>query len=109
MNLGGTGGTREFDGPHYCIVLSTSTFHRATGMCLVLPTTSKEHPEYGALAVKLPPLEGLHKDGWALIHQARSIDFRERGATRKSGFRSNDPAHRAFIEDLIDRLFGITE
>lgn len=110
VNLGGTGGTREMDGPHYALVISKLEFNRNTGLCIVLPSTSKSHPELGALAVELPPLEGLSKTGWVHLHHVRSIDYRERGAARAATLNADtSAAHRAFMDDLIDRLFSVVD
>jgi len=108
VNLGGTAG-REFDGPHFALVISHGEFQRKTGLCVVLPTTSKNHPELAALAVKLPPLAGLNPDGWVLIHRVRTVDFRERGAERAAQLQPDDPRHQQYLGDLIDRLFGIVD
>jgi mRNA-degrading endonuclease toxin of MazEF toxin-antitoxin module len=64
------------DGPHYLLVISDVAFQKQTGLCIILPTTSKPHPELGDLAVKLPALEGLRREGWVHLHHVRSIDFR---------------------------------
>lgn len=106
INLGNTGGTREMDGPHYSLVISHVEFNRRTGLCLVLPTTSKDHPELGELAVKLPSLPGLKKEGWVHVHHVRSIDFRERSAALQAKLTLSTPEHRVFLDDLIDRLFS---
>lgn len=109
VNLGGTGGSREFDGPHYALVLSQIGFNRRLGLCIVLPTTSRDHPELGPLAVKLPMLNGLKKEGWVHIHHVRSIDFRDRSAVLQARLNDKDSAHRDFMNDLVDRLFSIVE
>jgi mRNA-degrading endonuclease toxin of MazEF toxin-antitoxin module len=109
LNLGNTGGSREFDGPHYALVISQVEFQRRTGMCIVLPTTSREHPELGPLAVKLPVLEGLKKDGWVHLHHVRSVDYRDRSAVLQAQLNLNNTAHREFLDDLIDRLFSVVE
>ena len=110
VNLGGTGGSREMDGPHYALVISKVEFNRKTGLCIVLPTTSKSHPELGELAVKLPPLGGLNRDGWVHLHHVRSIDYRERSAHAAATLDVHrDPDHRQFMDDLVDRLFSIVD
>lgn len=110
INLGGTGGTREMDGPHFALVISKAEFNRRTGLCVVLPTTSRNHPELGALAVKLPPLPGLSREGWVHVHHVRSIDYRERSAEMAAILDlDDDGAHRPFMDDLIDRLFSIVD
>jgi mRNA interferase MazF len=109
LNLGNTGGSREFDGPHYALVISKAEFNKQTGLCVVLPTTSKNHPELGALAVKLPELKGLLKDGWVLLHQVRSVDFRERSTLFAAQLDAGNIEHQRFIDDIVDRLFSIVD
>lgn len=110
VNLGGTGGTREMDGPHYALVISRGEFNRKTGLCVVLPATSKDHPELGPLAVKLPPLRGLQREGWVHIHHVRSIDYRERSASAAATLDlDGDSGHRHFMDDLVDRLFAVLD
>jgi mRNA-degrading endonuclease toxin of MazEF toxin-antitoxin module len=76
---------REFTGTHYGLVISTATFSRATGMCIVLPMTSKYHPDERILntqlMLQLPPIEGLTQTGWIYTYQIKTIDYRERGAS----------------------------
>lgn len=110
IDLAGTGGSREMDGPHYALVISKAEFNRKTGLCIVLPATSKPHPELGALAVELPPLTGLGRPGWVHIHHVRSIDYRERSATRAAALDlDGDPRHARMMDDLVDRLFSIVD
>ena len=108
LNLGGTAG-REFDGPHFALVISNIEFQRRTGLCIILPTTSKERSELGELTSKLPTIENLKRDGWVLLHHVRSIDFRERAASFAGRLTLGDKDHREFIDDLVDRLFSIVE
>jgi mRNA interferase MazF len=108
FNLGSTAGN-EFDGPHYSLVISKFEFQRATGLCIIVPTTSKHHPELGKLILKLPRLPGLNKDGWVLLHHVRSIDFRERSVQRAASLDANDADHGRFMNQIIDRLFGIVD
>jgi mRNA-degrading endonuclease toxin of MazEF toxin-antitoxin module len=110
VNLGGTGGTREMDGPHFALVVSSPEFNRRTGLCVVLPTTSKPHPELGALAVRLPELRGMKREGWVHIHHVRSIDYRERAAAAAAALDVDTNAeHLQFMNDVVDRLFSIIE
>ena len=104
INIGATAG-REFDGPHYALVISKTEFQSKTGLCVVVPTTSRHHPELGVLAAKLPQVKGLHREGWALIHHVRSLDFRERSATFAAQLDLKREDHRHFINDVVDRLF----
>jgi mRNA-degrading endonuclease toxin of MazEF toxin-antitoxin module len=108
LNLSGTAG-RVFDGPHFSLVISKIEFQRATGLCIILPTTSKHHPELGALIEKLPRLPGLNKDGWVLIHHVRAIDFRERSIEFATKLELDNPNQEQFLNDIIDRLFGIVD
>jgi mRNA-degrading endonuclease toxin of MazEF toxin-antitoxin module len=110
VNLGGTGGTREMDGPHFALVISSPEFNRRTGLCVVLPATSKPHPELGSLAVPLPELRGLKRAGWVHLHHVRSIDYRERGASAAATLDIEaNVEHSRFMNDVIDRLFSIVE
>lgn len=110
VNLGGTGGTREMDGPHFALVMSRAEFNRKTGLCVLLPATSKDHPELGSLAVELPPLRGLQREGWVHVHHVRSIDFRERSASQAASLDLQGNAlHRQFMDDLVDRLFAVMD
>jgi len=59
--------------------------------------------------VKLPSVQGLHKEGWVLIHHVRSIDFRERSATFAAQLDLQRADHRYFIDDLVDRLFSVLD
>jgi mRNA-degrading endonuclease toxin of MazEF toxin-antitoxin module len=108
VNLGSTAG-REFDGPHYALVVSKAEFNRATSLCIVLPTTSKQHPELEPLAIRLPDVPELKKEGWVLIHHVRSIDYRERSAVFAAKLRLDDSNQAQFMNEVIDRLFGIVD
>jgi mRNA interferase ChpB len=92
---------REFTGPHYGLVISTLAFSRGTGLCIVLPATSKYHADARLLnmplMVKIPELPVFGKDGWLYIHQIKTIDYRERGATLVA--RVDDD----FLIDVMDR------
>lgn len=76
---------REFTGPHYALVISTVAFSRATGLCIVLPATTKHHADLRLhetpLMMQLPELPELKQTGWVYTNQIRTIDFRERGAS----------------------------
>jgi mRNA interferase ChpB len=92
---------REFTGPHYGLVISTIHFSRGTGLCIVLPATTKFHADQRMLQtplmIELPPLEGLNARGWVYSHQIKTIDYRERGAT----FITKVPDD--FLIDVMDR------
>ncbi len=92
---------REFTGPHYAVVISTARFARATGFCIVLPTTTKYHHDQRLLTtqlmVKLPPIPELPNAGWVYTYQIKTIDYRERGASRVA--RVDDD----FLIDVMDR------
>jgi mRNA-degrading endonuclease toxin of MazEF toxin-antitoxin module len=110
VNLGGTGGTGEMDGPHFALVISSPEFNGRTGLCIVVPATSKPYAELGALAIKLPELRGMNREGWVHIHHVRSIDYRERAASAAASLDlSANPQHVSFMNDVIDRLFSIVE
>jgi mRNA interferase ChpB len=93
---------REFTGPHYGLVLSTSRFSRATGLCIVLPTTTKFHPEQRLhethLMARLPPMAELKTEGWVYTHQIKTIDYRERGASFVGKVEDD------FLIDVMDRV-----
>ncbi len=75
----------EFTGPHYGLVLSSVTFSKVTGLCIVVPATTKYHPEERILKtqlmVQLPPIPELKETGWVYTHQIKTIDYRERAAS----------------------------
>jgi mRNA-degrading endonuclease toxin of MazEF toxin-antitoxin module len=95
----------EFADPHYGLVLSTQRFSRATGLCIVLPLTTKFHPEQKLretpLMVQLPALPGLHEQGWVYLHQIRTIDYRFRGASYKTRIPDDN---LDFLIDVMDRV-----
>lgn len=70
-------------GPHYALVISTIRFAKATGFCIVVPATTKDHAEQRLsgqqLMVKLPPIPKLSREGWLYPHQVKSLDYRDRG------------------------------
>jgi mRNA-degrading endonuclease toxin of MazEF toxin-antitoxin module len=93
---------REFTGPHYGLVLSTSRFSRATGLCIVLPTATKFHPEQRLhetnLMAQLPPIAELKAVGSVYMHQIKTVDYRERGASFVARVDED------FLIDLMDRV-----
>lgn len=103
VNFSPSSGT-EFTGPHYGLVISSLKFSRATGLCIVLPTTTKFHRDKRLLGVELmvqlPKLAGLG-EGWVYTHQIKTIDYRERGAAYKArvGEENLD-----FLIDVMERV-----
>jgi mRNA interferase ChpB len=92
----------EFTGPHYGLVLSTQSFSKATGLCIVLPLTTKYHPDKRLhntqLMVQLPSIPGLRETGWVYTHQITTINYRERGAARISQVDDD------FLIDMMERV-----
>lgn len=76
---------KEFTGPHYGLVISSVVFSKTTGLCIVLPLTTKYHHEQklhdSHLMIQMPHIVGLNQPGWVYTHQIKTIDYRERGAT----------------------------
>ena len=95
----------EFADPHFGLVLSSKAFSKATGMCIVLPLTTKYHHDKRMLGtqlmVQMPKVEGLDQQGWVYTHQIRAIDYRERGAT----YRTKVPDENLdFLIDVMERV-----
>jgi mRNA interferase ChpB len=92
---------REFTGPHYGLVISTLAFSRSTGLCIVLPATTKYHPDLrlheSNLMVQLPQLPELQSPGWLYTHQIKTVDYRERGASFVAKVDDD------FLIDVMDR------
>jgi mRNA-degrading endonuclease toxin of MazEF toxin-antitoxin module len=95
---------QEFGLAHYGVVISTVNFSKATGLCIVLPATTKYHPEKKLLGthlmVKMPKLNGLTGEGWVYTHQIKTIDYRERGATYTTAI---DEDNLDFLIDIMER------
>jgi mRNA-degrading endonuclease toxin of MazEF toxin-antitoxin module len=95
----------EFALPHYGLVISTQTFSKQTGLCIVLPMTTKYHHDKRLLAtplmVKVPKLPGLEQEGWVYTHQIKTIDYRERGAAYKTKIPDDE---LDFLIDVMDRV-----
>jgi mRNA-degrading endonuclease toxin of MazEF toxin-antitoxin module len=93
----------EFTGPHFGLVISSRAFSRATGLCIVLPLTTKYHHDQRLhdtqLMVQLPEGTGLRQPGWVYTHQIKTIDYRERGATLAG----------KVAEDSLDFLIDVME
>lgn len=100
----------EFTLPHYGVVLSSGRFSRATGLCIVLPMTTKHHPDQRLLntplMVKMPPLPGLSREDWVYTHQIKTIDYRERGASRVATLADD---HLDFLIDLMERVRALID
>lgn len=100
----------ELTGPHFGLVLSTIRFSRATGLCIVLPLTTKYHAEQKLrdthLMLKMPKLANLDQEGWVYIHQIKTIDYRERGASYKSEI---DEENLGFLIDVMERVRALID
>ena len=90
-------------GPHYALVISTSRFSKATGFVILIPATTKHHPEQRMagqqLMVKLPPVPALAKEGWLYPHQVKSLDYRDRGVSFVAQLEDDD-----FLIDVMERV-----
>lgn len=95
----------EFALPHYALVISTQMFSKQTGLCIVLPMTTKYHHDKRLLGthlmVKMPKLPGLEEEGWVYTHQIKTIDYRERGAAYKTKIPDEE---FDFLIDVMDRV-----
>ena len=101
LNLAPSAG-HELTGPHFALVLSTSRFARATGFAIVVPGTTKYHPDQRfqdqPLMVKLPDRAGF-KDGWLYPQQVKSIDYRNRDTSLARKLDDDD-----FLIDIMERV-----
>jgi mRNA-degrading endonuclease toxin of MazEF toxin-antitoxin module len=102
LNLAPSAG-HELTGPHFALVLSTRLFSKATGFTIVVPGTTKHHPDQKLagqqLMVKLPPLEQLTQEGWLYPHQVKSLDYRDRNVSFIAKLEDDD-----FLIDVMDRV-----
>lgn len=100
----------EFTGPHYGLVISTIAFSKATGLCIVLPLTTKYHPDKKLLdthlMVKMPSVPELNREGWVYIHQVKALDYRERGAEYAGKVGEED---LDFLIDIMDRVRALID
>jgi mRNA-degrading endonuclease toxin of MazEF toxin-antitoxin module len=107
LNLSPSAG-HELTGPHFALVISTMRFAKATGFCILVPGTSKYHPEQRLagqqLMVKLPEIPNLERDGWLYPHQIKSLDYRERNLTFVSKLDNDD-----FLIDVMDRVRALID
>lgn len=106
MNFSPSSG-REMAGPHYALVLSTIAFSKKTGLCVVLPATTRYHADqrlHGTqLMLEMPLIPGLSERGWVYIHQIRTIDYRLRGASLVGQIPEQ------FLLDVLDRTLAIID
>ena len=104
VNFAPSSGT-EFTGPHYGLVISSVAFGKATGLCIVLPLTTKHHPDKRLqsthLMVEMPNVAGLKERGWVCTHQIKTIDYRERGAAFVGKIADED---LNFLIDVMERV-----
>ena len=102
LNLSPSAG-HELTGPHFSLVISTSRFCKATGFVIVVPGTTKFHPEQRLagqqLMVKLPTVQKLNEEGWLYPHQVKSLDYRDRGVSFVAKLDDDD-----FLIDIMDRV-----
>jgi mRNA-degrading endonuclease toxin of MazEF toxin-antitoxin module len=100
----------EFTGPHYGLVISSLAFSKNTGLSIVLPLTTKYHPEKKLdntqLMVQMPPVAGLNEQGWVYICHIKTIDYRERGAAFKT--RVSDD-NLDFLIDVMERVRALID
>jgi mRNA interferase MazF len=94
----------ELSGPHFALVLTTERFAKATGFCIILPATSKYHPDQKLvntqLMAPLPEMDDLpEKRGWVYTHQVKAVDFRERSAKLVTQIDDLD-----FLIEMMDRV-----
>jgi mRNA-degrading endonuclease toxin of MazEF toxin-antitoxin module len=102
LNLSPSAG-HELTGPHFALVLSTQRFSKATGFAIVVPGTTKYHPEQRLvgqqLMVRLPPVAKLSEDGWLYPHQVKSLDYRDRGVSFVAKLENDD-----FLIGVMERV-----
>jgi mRNA-degrading endonuclease toxin of MazEF toxin-antitoxin module len=102
LNLAPSAGS-ELTGPHFALVISSERFSKATGFTILVPGTTKHHPEERLagqqLMVKLPALPQLSKEGWLYPHQVKSLDYRERSVSFVAKIGDDD-----FLIDVMERV-----
>jgi mRNA-degrading endonuclease toxin of MazEF toxin-antitoxin module len=102
LNLSPSAG-HELAGPHFALVVSTARFSRSTGFAIVVPGTTKFHPEQKfagqQLMVKLPPVANLQREGWLYPHQVKSLDYRDRSMTFVANLGDDD-----YLIDIMERI-----
>jgi mRNA interferase MazF len=92
---------REIDKRRPAIVLSTIGYNRATGLCLVVPTTTDLTP--GPLWI-LMPAGLLPQPSLILCDSIKSIDYRER-SVEWTGKRVD----RALLDAIIDNIMNVID
>ena len=109
VNFAPSSGT-EFTGPHYGLVISSLAFSKATGLCIVLPLTTKYHHDKRLqstpLMVEMPDVAGLKERGWVFTHQIKTIDYRERGAAFVGRVADENSD---FLIDVMERVRAFTD
>ena len=107
LNLSPAAG-HELAGPHFALVISSSQFSKATGFSIMVPGTTKYHPEQRLsgqqLMVKLPPIPKLPQEGWLYPHQVKSLDYRDRGVTFVAKLDDDD-----FLIDIMERVGALID
>jgi mRNA-degrading endonuclease toxin of MazEF toxin-antitoxin module len=107
LNLSPSAG-HELTGPHFALVISTAHFSRATGFAIVVPGTSKHHPEQRfagqQLMVKMPPIQELSLEGWLYPHQVKSLDYRDRGVSLVAKLDDDD-----FLIEIMERVRALID
>jgi mRNA-degrading endonuclease toxin of MazEF toxin-antitoxin module len=107
LNLSPAAG-HELAGPHFALVISSAHFSRATGFSIVVPGTSKIHPEQKLagqqLMVKLPPISTLKQEGWLYPHQVKSLDYRDRGVSFVGKLDDDE-----FLIDIMERVRALID
>lgn len=78
VNLNPTAG-HEQQSQRPCLVLSETAFNQI-GLFVVAPITGGSPGPYGGFSTKIEPEMGMKTYGSVLAHQARSIDYKARGA-----------------------------
>jgi mRNA-degrading endonuclease toxin of MazEF toxin-antitoxin module len=107
LNLSPAAG-HELAGPHFALVISSAHFSKATGFSIMVPGTTKYHPEQRLagqqLMVKLPPVPRLSQEGWLYPHQVKSLDYRDRGVTFVAKLDDDD-----FLIDIMERVRALID
>jgi len=89
-------------------VISTVHFSKATGFSIVVPGTTKYHPEQKLagqqLMVKLPPISQLKQEGWLYPHQVKSLDYRHRDIAFVARLDNDD-----FLIDVMERVRALVD
>lgn len=89
---------REQTGPRYGIVLSPSSYNRASGLALCCPVTSQVKGYPFEVAVR-----GAKVTGVVLCDHLRSVDWRERG------MQFAEKAAKDVLFDVTDRVLSLID